>query len=205
MASGLYFIAFVCLSSGLWIGADGKQDLDECCCKKCPPGLTKIGNNCYLYQSAAKDWTDAEVSCVSVGGNLASVHNKVQYDGIRSLIKKATGKDARTWIGGSDSMKEGVWLWSDGSKFAFKFWGPHEPNNAQKKEHCLELNFKASKGRMPKLHVEEMKSLPRLSELEHPLDPTVTAVYQVLGLGGYGGCELANIPPMDETLAAHKA
>ncbi|XP_034552304.1 galactose-specific lectin nattectin-like [Notolabrus celidotus] len=145
MASGLYLVAVVCLTGGLWIGADAAVSADGC--KSCPAEWTQFGDHCYMYNFSPKDWADAEVSCVNHGGNLASVHTKEQYDFIRSVIKTATGGEAQTWVGGYDAAKEGVWLWSDGSKFekfTFKFWGPHEPSNYQGKENCLEINFRGS-------------------------------------------------------------
>ncbi|XP_062283175.1 galactose-specific lectin nattectin-like [Scomber scombrus] len=106
----------------------------------CPPGWTHFENHCYLFNHALKYWADAERACTSLGGNLASLPNSKVYGFIRAIIHRSTGKHLRTWVGGYDAVKEGVWLWSDGSKFDFKGWHRGEPNNARGHENCMEIN-----------------------------------------------------------------
>uniref|UniRef100_A0A3Q3IDN7 C-type lectin domain-containing protein n=1 Tax=Monopterus albus TaxID=43700 RepID=A0A3Q3IDN7_MONAL len=104
---------------------------DGCCvAKRCPKGWTQRDDYCYKFNLNEKDWADAEVACVAVGGNLASIHSKDHYDFVKGLIKTSAGPNKQTWVGGTDAVKEGVWLWSDGSKFDFTFWGPRQPDNA---------------------------------------------------------------------------
>ncbi|XP_038577708.1 galactose-specific lectin nattectin-like [Micropterus salmoides] len=79
--------------------------------------------------------------CTSFGGNLASLQTADEYKFIRKMIRKVTGVDKDAWVGGYDAAKEGVWLWSDGSKYAFKGWAAGEPNNAGGRENCMEINF----------------------------------------------------------------
>ncbi|XP_040007540.1 galactose-specific lectin nattectin-like [Xiphias gladius] len=140
MAAGLHFIVVLCLTSGLWIGENvngaekGGRD-----CVTCPSGWTMFRDRCYLFQDAEKDWVEAERYCTSRDGNLASLPNGAVYDFIRKMIYRATNSHKTTWVGGYDAVKEGVWLWSDGSKFDFKGWAKGEPNNSGE-EHCMEIN-----------------------------------------------------------------
>ncbi|XP_045912907.1 galactose-specific lectin nattectin-like [Micropterus dolomieu] len=55
------------------------------------------------------------------------------------MIGKVTGVDKPTWVGGYDTAKEGVWLWSDGSKFDFKGWSAGDSNSGGK-ENCMDIN-----------------------------------------------------------------
>ncbi|XP_010786194.1 galactose-specific lectin nattectin-like [Notothenia coriiceps] len=98
MASCLHFIVVLCLTSGLWSGANAQKEEKPCHvpCKTCPSGWTPFEDHCYMYKHAAKTWADAE----------------------------------------------GVWMWSDGSKFDFKGWPVGEPNNSGKGEHCMQLHLK---------------------------------------------------------------
>ncbi|KAM8830175.1 galactose-specific lectin nattectin-like isoform 2-T2 [Synchiropus picturatus] len=138
MAKGLTFVVFL---FGLWIGANAQYWSDFRDCPSCPPGWTKYGERCYMYNASAAEWADAEAACIRKGGNLVSYHNQGEYDFILSVIKRSSGKDTRIWVGGQDATKNKVWLWSDGSIFDFQNWGRGQPNNAQGKEHCMELNF----------------------------------------------------------------
>ncbi|KAF3696632.1 Galactose-specific lectin nattectin [Channa argus] len=143
MLSDLCVIVLLCFTSGLWTGANTQiQDGFEDFCERCPTGWTQFGDHCYVFYFDAKEWAEAEVACIDIGGNLASIHTKEQYTFIKDMIKRLTGKDGPTWVGGHDAVKEGVWLWSDGSKFDFKLWPAGEPNNARGVEHCMELNYR---------------------------------------------------------------
>ncbi|KAK2851135.1 hypothetical protein Q5P01_007411 [Channa striata] len=144
MASDLFVIVLLCLTSQLWTGANAQiqDEFDEEFCKRCPSGWTQFGDHCYVFNFIAKDWADAEVACIGVGGNLASVHTKEQYTFIKDMIKRLTGANTSTWVGGHDAAKDGAWLWSDGSKFDFKLWPAGKPSKGQ--ENCMELNSKGT-------------------------------------------------------------
>ncbi|XP_070694960.1 galactose-specific lectin nattectin-like [Pempheris klunzingeri] len=75
-------------------------------------------------------WIGADATC-----------NTDEYNFIRSLIHRVTGYHKSTWVGGHDAVREGVWLWSDGSTFAFTGWAYREPSNYKRIEHCMEINF----------------------------------------------------------------
>ncbi|XP_028265014.1 galactose-specific lectin nattectin-like [Parambassis ranga] len=137
MASGLHVAVLVCVMSVLWIApnvsaADG--------CKFCPSGWTLFQGRCYVFDKTEREWMDAELFCQSQGGNLASFRNADEYNFLRQLVKKATGSYVETWVGGHDAVKEGTWMWSDGSKHSFTAWGKGEPNGVGG-EDCMEINF----------------------------------------------------------------
>ncbi|XP_071393075.1 galactose-specific lectin nattectin-like [Centroberyx affinis] len=79
-------------------------------------------------------------ACINYGANLASIHSLEEHNFLRGVIIRVTGSNKRTWIGGFDGMKEGVWQWTDGSKFDYTHWNKGEPNN-YKVENCVEMNF----------------------------------------------------------------
>ncbi|XP_045900371.1 galactose-specific lectin nattectin-like [Micropterus dolomieu] len=141
MVSDLHFIGLLCLTSGLWIGANA-QSLKGPGSGTCPSGWTTSGRRCFLFQLSEKDWADAEYFCTSLGGNLASLQTPDDYAFIRDLILRATNSQKASWVGGYDEVKNGVWLWSDGSKFVFNNWGKGEPNNSGGGEGCMEMNFR---------------------------------------------------------------
>ncbi|KAM4536909.1 ladderlectin-like [Odontesthes bonariensis] len=111
----------------------------------CNPGWTSINGRLFIYISTPMTWAQAERNCISLGGNLASVHSAQEYHGIQRLILRATSAFKETWIGGSDAEEEGVWLWANGSSFKYTHWCKGEPNNAGKGQHCLKMNHSDSK------------------------------------------------------------
>ncbi|XP_027143973.1 ladderlectin-like [Larimichthys crocea] len=98
----------------------------------CSEGWTLIGKTFYRYFETAKTWAEAQSHCESIGGNLASVHNKRENDQFWALaLKKAT------WIGFSDAQQEKHWFWIDGTASNYKNWCSGQPNNGR--EHCAVL------------------------------------------------------------------
>ncbi|XP_042348174.1 galactose-specific lectin nattectin-like [Plectropomus leopardus] len=141
MASSLLFIVVLCLTTGLWTGANATCGLDHCC-KVCPQGWAMFGERCYQFNNVKKTWAEAEHFCTTIGGNLASLESDDVYKALREGIFRVSAAHTNTWVGGYDSSHEGIWLWSDGRKFDFKGWADGEPNNSGGGENCMEINFK---------------------------------------------------------------
>uniref|UniRef100_A0A3Q4G9L6 C-type lectin domain-containing protein n=1 Tax=Neolamprologus brichardi TaxID=32507 RepID=A0A3Q4G9L6_NEOBR len=98
----------------------------------CPRGWTRFYRHCFVYIPRAMSWAHGERNCFSMGVHLASVHSSSEY----LLIQKLTGTDA---------SGENIWLWNDGSHFRYTHWRPGEPSNGYGKQHCLQINYSASK------------------------------------------------------------
>ncbi|XP_074518387.1 galactose-specific lectin nattectin-like [Halichoeres trimaculatus] len=111
----------------------------------CPSGWSRFNHRCFLYNGAAQPWALAEVNCRALGGNLASVHSLAEEHFVKGLILRATNGSPSVWIGGSDSHYEGLWLWSDSSRFAFTYWCRGEPNNYWGNQHCIQMNYGGGK------------------------------------------------------------
>ncbi|XP_015260825.1 PREDICTED: ladderlectin-like [Cyprinodon variegatus] len=111
----------------------------------CHSGWSQYNGNCYHYVSMPMDWASAERHCMSMGGHLASVHNSKEYHQIQHVIREASYGSNRAWIGASNAQKSSIWFWSDGSQFHYTNWCPGEPNNSLGNQHCVQMNFSASK------------------------------------------------------------
>uniref|UniRef100_A0A096MA76 C-type lectin domain-containing protein n=1 Tax=Poecilia formosa TaxID=48698 RepID=A0A096MA76_POEFO len=107
----------------------------------CPSGWTPINGRCFRYVAKPMAWIDAEKNCLSMGANLASVHNMQEYHQVQALITAASRGSGLTWLGGSDAQKDRTWLWSDGSPMLYKNWYKGEPNNWKGRQPCLQMNF----------------------------------------------------------------
>ncbi|KAK7881150.1 hypothetical protein WMY93_029559 [Mugilogobius chulae] len=124
--AALRLLMLVCLTAPAVLTAPATAEADPGCAE----GWTKFGSRCFKFISERKTWLDAEKSCLSLGANLVSIHSAEENDFISDLIKTATGSSTITWIGGSDAVQEGQWLWSDGSAWDFTSWYPGQPSNA---------------------------------------------------------------------------
>ncbi|MEQ2297189.1 hypothetical protein AMECASPLE_032279 [Ameca splendens] len=143
MASGLFLTLLLGLSFGLWTGADAGGPRRAASCV-CPAGWTWYEGRCFQFVNAEKSWADAERHCNVLDGNLASFHSTNEYEFIRGVIHKATGRHTTSWAGGHDGVQEGFWMWSDGSKFVFRSWGPNEPNSNGGDEDCMDINLRGT-------------------------------------------------------------
>ncbi len=83
---------------------------------ECPSGWTEFENHCYLAQKSTLYWQPAEASCLSLGGHLASIHSKAEYNLVAGLLAGYS-----FWIGGTRSGSA-EWTWSDGSAWDYELW-----------------------------------------------------------------------------------
>ncbi|XP_044198199.1 ladderlectin-like [Thunnus albacares] len=110
----------------------------------CPYHWTKYNGRCFLFVPRTLTWAQAERNCQSKGAHLASIHGTREYNQIKRIISDRTHRSPKTWIGGSDSQEEGVWLWSDGTRFAYSYWCRGEPNNNWNQD-CIQMNYGGNK------------------------------------------------------------
>ncbi|XP_023202876.1 ladderlectin-like [Xiphophorus maculatus] len=111
----------------------------------CPHGWTKINSRCFRYVATPMTWANAEKNCLSMGANLASVHNLYEYHQIQAMIHRRSCNSREAWLGGTDAQQERTWLWSDGRPMRYTNWCRGEPNNAGGTQHCLQMNFSGAK------------------------------------------------------------
>ncbi|XP_059205973.1 lactose-binding lectin l-2-like [Centropristis striata] len=130
---------------GLALGAEPPSEDQEVKLQRgfCPAFWYSFNGRCYKYVSTRLTWADAELYCVSEGANLVSIHNVDENNFVKSLIKNSDPSQGFTWIGLSDTQKEGGWMWSDGSAVKYFLWDAGQPSNYEGREHCVHKNFGA--------------------------------------------------------------
>uniref|UniRef100_A0A3B4TU34 C-type lectin domain-containing protein n=1 Tax=Seriola dumerili TaxID=41447 RepID=A0A3B4TU34_SERDU len=84
-------------------------------------------------------WADAELHCVSERANLVSIHSLEEHHFVKDPMKSFD--PGPTWIGLSDTQKEGRWMWSDGSAVNFELWGAGQPDDYRGMEDCVHDSY----------------------------------------------------------------
>uniref|UniRef100_A0A8C8RN29 C-type lectin domain-containing protein n=1 Tax=Pelusios castaneus TaxID=367368 RepID=A0A8C8RN29_9SAUR len=94
----------------------------------CPETWLLFNNKCYkIFGSSEEErltWHAARSTCIKLGGNLASIHNKQVQAFLTFHLKDVM---AETWIGLNDINTEGHYLWTDGSVFDYSEWATGFP------------------------------------------------------------------------------
>ncbi|KAJ8260441.1 hypothetical protein GJAV_G00182180 [Gymnothorax javanicus] len=79
-------------------------------CKPCPQGWEQFHSKCYFFSTEYKIWTESRNDCIKRGADLVIIKSKEEQDFIsRNSIYNYY------WIGLSDTVTVGTWLWVDGS------------------------------------------------------------------------------------------
>lgn len=105
--------------------------------KVCTGGSAHMADsdgNCFQFFATAKTFAAAKTACDNAGTHLAKLENKAQNDIVAAL---SVGVDS--FIGATDAVTEGTFLWEDGTPLTYKNFHTGEPNNGggQYQEDCL--------------------------------------------------------------------
>lgn len=100
-------------------------------------GAVAFGGKRYKFFPDVVSWTEARAQCEHMGGRLAIVTSKEQNETLAKLVQEAGKADA--WLGATDEVTEGSWVWIDGSPLTYSNWAPGQPNNKKGVENYLLL------------------------------------------------------------------
>ncbi len=107
----------------------------------CPPAqpagfgpLTFYNGNYYALSTTQDTYANAKVACRAAGGHLATVSNGAENALITSLLG---GNNA--WIGFTDELIEGTFVWENCQPVTYANWNAGEPNNSGGIEHYTEI------------------------------------------------------------------
>ncbi|XP_026154647.1 type-2 ice-structuring protein-like [Mastacembelus armatus] len=95
--------------------------LDTAQRQSCFSGWTWNNGRCFIYVPKAMTWLDAQRNCNLQGGYPTSVRDAEEYAVIQKVITDAKGTGL-IWVGGYDKIREGKWIWTDGTPFTYTNW-----------------------------------------------------------------------------------
>ncbi|XP_072131639.1 uncharacterized protein [Mobula birostris] len=85
----------------------------ECPSRICDPGWVLLGRSCFLFSNVSQSWEQSGEACAQLQGHLAIVSSKK----IQNFLL-GHGRAPLYWIGLTDKVTEGSWVWVDGTKVA---------------------------------------------------------------------------------------
>eukprot|EP00058_Branchiostoma_floridae_P009579 XP_002595067.1 hypothetical protein BRAFLDRAFT_125768 [Branchiostoma floridae] len=142
-ASSVTFPAGACLQGPPGIpGRDGRDGLPgrDCPCGAkapltCPGGYVQFRDKCYQFSTTQKQYNDAKAVCLASGGHLAVAKDEATDNFLVNEIRKRGNPE--TWMGMSDQVQEGLWVWEDGTVLTgWSNWLPGNPSSTG--EDCAE-------------------------------------------------------------------
>jgi len=116
---------------------------DGTCKGPCEDDWAEFDNNCYLYMNnSGSRYDDIEVcrsECSSLGGSLASIHNKDEDDFVFNLIQPHADDSfyGHTWLGGNCLPGGGTFEWDDGTPWDYENWNQGHPGQCSDEYHCV--------------------------------------------------------------------
>jgi hypothetical protein len=85
----------------------------------------------YTLTTSAMSWYDAELQARALGGHLATINDAVE----NAWVTNSFGSDL--WIGLTDELQRGTYLWSSGDSLAYTNWDSSQPNNANNADYVV--------------------------------------------------------------------
>ncbi|XP_062577476.1 perlucin-like [Saccostrea cucullata] len=107
----------------------------------CQNGWTGYNSRCYLFvMHMSADWNEASQFCHTQNSRLAEIDN-AREDNFLVQHLKDYGRSANFWVGGTDVIIEGDWIWSLSQTpiHHYTHWDPREPNDLGGDENCMEM------------------------------------------------------------------
>lgn len=95
------------------------------------PIINPANSHAY-YLLSSDSWTASELFAQSLGGNLVTINNLSENSWVRSTffpLVPSTPQTPALWIGLTDKVTEGNFLWASGESVSYLNWAGGEPNN----------------------------------------------------------------------------
>ncbi|XP_051783572.1 C-type lectin domain family 4 member C-like [Erpetoichthys calabaricus] len=102
-------------------------------CSVCPQSSLLFDSKCYFFFTDKMNWSKSQDNCTSIRGHLAIIESKKEQEFLISNLGNKTDEEKSYWIGLSDQVTEGHFLWVDNRPQDSKgrFWGLREYDHGQ--------------------------------------------------------------------------
>ncbi len=96
-----------------------------------PDEAVSYNGHYYMIYEDSVTWTEAETLCEEMGGHLATITSDEENSFIENFI--SSGTKYFYWLGATDEVDEGVWLWVTGETWDYSNWitSDGQPDNSE--------------------------------------------------------------------------
>ncbi|XP_033897918.3 C-type lectin domain family 4 member F-like isoform X1 [Acipenser ruthenus] len=106
-------------------------DISARVCEACPQNWELFNGKCHYFSTDRMNWHSSRDNCTSLGGHLVIIESEAEQRFLSEKVwnitheaKISNEEEQSHWIGLTDSVTEGTWLWVDGTPLneKAKFW-----------------------------------------------------------------------------------
>ncbi|XP_039608883.1 low affinity immunoglobulin epsilon Fc receptor-like [Polypterus senegalus] len=87
-------------------------------CTVCPEGWLLFNLKCYFFSADTMNWSSSRDMCNSFGGRLVIIRSKEEQEFLLKTMSNKEEADKSYWIGLTDQVTEGQFIWVDGTPVA---------------------------------------------------------------------------------------
>ncbi|KAM8733638.1 uncharacterized protein AB9X84_025314 isoform 2-T3 [Acanthopagrus schlegelii] len=127
-------------SSSVKVKDELQKTVDKIKRRACQTGWQKFDISCYFVSAQQKNWTSSRQECIVMGADLVVIDSLEEQAFVKGMLK--SGQNA--WIGLTDSLTEGTWMWVDGTPVTTTYWQPGQPNSFNGNQDCGEILHRAA-------------------------------------------------------------
>ncbi|GAA6222000.1 C-type lectin domain family 4 member M-like isoform X1 [Lates japonicus] len=103
--------------------------------RPCQTGWRKFDISCYFMSTMKKNWTESRKACIANAADLVVIDSRDEQAYVNGLLDVSQN----AWIGLTDHIKEGTWMWVDGTPVTTQYWQPGQPNSFNGNQDCGEI------------------------------------------------------------------
>ncbi|KAM6330426.1 hepatic lectin-like [Alca torda] len=99
--------------------------------KKCSAGWKIFEKSCYSFSTETMSWSDAQEICTDQGAHLVIINSEMEQNFLKDNIRSGT-----YWLGVTDQLVEGTWVWTNGEQGNLSYWNTWKENKDKDQKDC---------------------------------------------------------------------
>ncbi|XP_026723414.1 CD209 antigen-like protein A [Athene cunicularia] len=126
------------MRSGMHKYYEELQDITALICrsvldtKKCSAGWKVFEKSCYFFSTETMSWVDAKEICADQGAHLVIVNSEME----QNFLKESINNSGTYWLGVTDQLEEGTWVWINGKHTSISYWNTWKENKDRDQKDC---------------------------------------------------------------------